>query len=219
MGFLIFLLPIVVVALSSWFLFKALEGDEILWKYFALSLIAIISLYGWILYAPSLGFISGFFELLFGAGASILSGIALLGFLRGYKKLIAIIVIVISPIIMFISLNIGMNFSPGAIIQRNGLEIASALEDYQTENGNYPDGIEDLVPGYIDEIKYPNTVWGWLYTIEGDEFVLGYVFWVDKIGYGLYIYRPSTSEWESIDSTLLDQSEDPFKLGPTPTNW
>jgi len=221
MGFILFiLLPISFVILSTWLLYKGLAEEGIIdWKFIVLSLLSVAVIYAWLLYAPSLGFISGFFEFFFAAVASVLAGISLLGFLKGYRRFVSLLVILISPVIMFFCLQIGFNYSPNTIRERNGGEIALALDEYLINEGYFPEALGDLFPEYIEEIKPTNTLWGWLYTLDNDEYVLGYLYWVDSWGYSINVYRPSSGEWKVIDITLLNHSADPFDLGPTPTDW
>jgi hypothetical protein len=220
MEYLFVILPVAIVLISSWFLYKSMEDDNsVKWGLIVLSIVTILVIYGWLLYAPSIGFISGIFEFIFAAGASILSGIMLLGALPRNRKLFSILIIVVSPIIMFVCLNAGMKYHPTSVARRNGDEIAVALENYHNENGSYPKQLDNLTPDYLSEIKTPNTIWGWLYKLEGDDYVLGFVTWVDWSGYSLDILRSSSKKWESVHPTSIDNSHDPFQLGPTPTDW
>jgi len=218
MEYLIIILPIGFVILSSWLFYKGLiNQEETTWGLVILGFVIQIVFYAWFLYSPSIGFgVLGFIQLLFTGGTSILAGLFLVGFLPGLRKLFSL-ALIISPVIMFVCLDYGMSFSPNAIIEKNGEEVALALEDYFIDNGSYPDYLDKLVPNYIDNLKQPNTHWGWLYKLEGEDYVLGYFYYADKYRYSIRIYRPTTTEWETLDIKFLDRSIDPFNLGPTPT--
>ena len=222
MEYLIIILPIGSVILSSWFFYKGLNNqEETSWMHVVMGFVLQIAIYAWFLYSPSLGFgLMGFIQLLFAGGTSILAGFFLIGFLPKLRKLFSL-VLIISPIIMYGFLDYGMRFSPNAIIEKNGEEVALALEDYFIDYGSYPNSLENLVPTYINELNPPNTYWGWLYKLEGDDYVLGYFYYADKYLYSIRIYRPTTPEWETLDINQLDRSIDPsidpFNLGPTPT--
>jgi len=219
MEYLIIILPIAIVILSAWFFFKALSTkEEVDWKRIIFGSLTIAVLYAWLLFAPSLGYLSGLFEFLFASGTSILAGIFLVGFLPSYRKLFSLILIIVSPIIMYLCIDIGLYYSPTSIIERNGEELAVALETYNFDNDSYPENLEDLVPNYIEDVKSPNTIWGWLYKLDGDEYILGYVYYVGKMGYSLQIYRPSNPEWEFIEPSLYANQTGPFILEPTPTD-
>jgi hypothetical protein len=67
-----------------------------------------------------------------------------------------------------------------------------------------------LVPDYVARFKPPNNT-GWLYSSTGQEFSLGYVFYVDKLGYSVSLINSKDREWNNLLNTT-----GPFKLGPTP---
>jgi len=179
-------------------------------------LLTITIIYAWLYYAPSLGVFSGLFEFLFAGGTSILAGITLLVVIPRSRKLFSLLLIILSPVIMYLCLDSGFYFSPSSKIERNGIEVAYALESYSADKEYYPDNLEILVPDYIDDLKSPNTHWGWLYKLEGEDYALGYFYNADKYSYSIRIYRPATPEWKTMIINL-DHTIDPFSLGPTPT--
>ena len=118
---------------------------------------------------------------------------------------------------MYACLDYGMRFSPNTIIENNGEEVALALDKYFIDIGSYPNSLDDLVTDYIDDLKPPKTHWGWMYKLEGEEFILGYLYYVDKYSYSIRIFRSTTKDWETLTIDPMDHSVDPFSLGPTPT--
>lgn len=222
MEILIILVPIGIVIISTWCLYKGLITQEkISWVYVMLGIVIQIALFAWSLYSPSLGLgILGLIQLIFVGGTSVLGGFSLILLLPKLRKLFSL-VLFISPVIIFVLLTYGMRFSPNAIIENNGLKVADALESYFVDNGNYPASLDYLVPNYIDDLNEPNTHWGWLYSLEGDRYALGYFYYADKFLYSVRIFRPTTAEWDTLDIDQLDRSLDPsidpFNLGPTPT--
>jgi hypothetical protein len=99
------------------------------------------------------------------------------------------------------------------ILDRNRDKIAAALESYHDDTGKYPERIEELVPVYITEIVQPKSIWGWLYSVDGDDFALGYVNYVDKLGYSVCFISSRNTDLNCMHEYL---SPSPFDIAPTP---
>lgn len=69
----------------------------------------------------------------------------------------------------------------------------------------------DLVPDYVNDLRQPQSVWGWLYRVQNDRYTLGYVMWVDRSGYTICMYSPAAAVWNCRDNPV-----EVFPLGPTP---
>jgi hypothetical protein len=139
-------------------------------------------------------------------------GIWMVWSLPGWCKAAALLMIVAFPVALFISIDTGYERSPDAIIRRNGQAIVQALEQYHEKTGTYPKSLEELVPTYLNPLPTePKTIWGWLYTSSDDDFTLGYVCDVGKLGYDVCVYTSETREWD-----WLHNSTGPFTLEPTP---
>lgn len=139
-------------------------------------------------------------------------GIWMVWSLPGWRKAAALLMSIAFPVALFISINIGYERSPDAIIRRNGQAIVQALEQYHEKTGTYPKSLEELVPTYLNPLPTePKTIWGWLYTSSDDDFTLGYVCDVGKLGYSVCVYTPEAREWD-----WLHNSTGPFTLEPTP---
>jgi hypothetical protein len=81
--------------------------------------------------------------------------------------------------------------------------------------GKYPASLDELVPIAATALpEEPATIWGWLYTATDDDFTLGYVYGVDKLGYSVCVYSAQKPEWDC----LPNYSTGPFILEPTPTS-
>ena len=209
---LIILIPISFVVLSVWLFWKGLTNrDSVNWKYIIPGIIILLSLFILIAIATIILDYIIIIVLLFAAGTSLVSWFILIFYLPGYRKLVAAILLVLSPLLMYISMNIGLHFTFDEKTEKNGNQVAEALEIFNYENGYYPNDLSELVPTYIDNINEPKVVWGWLYVLEDDGYALGYVAYVDSLGYSISMLRPGMNDWE-----YLSRSTGPFELGPTP---
>ena len=211
-SYIIILIPITAVILASWLFYKGLNNkDEIIWKYVTIGILIFVTLYILIaVFTPVLDYVM-FIVFMFAAGTSVLAGFVLIFYMPGFRKLSAAAIMVLSPIIMFLSMDIGMNYTFDALTKRNGEHVIDALEKHLHDYGYYPSNLSELIPSYIDDLQEPNTVWGWLYHLEDDSYALGYVEYVDSLGYSVSVYRHDLQEWE-----YLSLSTGPFELGPTP---
>jgi hypothetical protein len=153
-----------------------------------------------------------FIEVLYASGAAVLAGILLAWSLARWRKIVGLLTGMGFPIILFVSLEIGFPYSPDSIIRKNGKAIGQALNEYHADKGNYPETLNELVPAYLTDLREPKTIWGWLYSASKDDFTLGYVSYVDKMGYTICKYSATAPEWDCP----LDYSTAPFHLAPTP---
>ena len=144
----------------------------------------------------------------------IIAGLVLLMVLPKWRKTVVLLVSVVFPLLFWQSILVGSEISPGTITRKNGVLIAQALNAYHDDNHLYPMTLEELLPKYLTTIpNEPQSPGGWLYKLTSDGFALGYVDWVDKLGYGVCILAPRVMDWNCLPSTY---DAEPFNLGPTP---
>jgi hypothetical protein len=155
----------------------------------------------------AVGFIIGLFLTV----SAFVGAILLLVKLPGKRKLVAAILFPLFPVVLYLSLQAGSEFSPEAKIKSDGEIVAQALNGYRAMNGRYPVKLQDLVPQYLTDLKEPETVWGWLYKASENEFSLGYVWDVDRMGYSVCVYPSTGSKWN-----CLTYSSGPFDIPATP---
>ncbi len=149
-------------------------------------------------------------------GPAIGAGLWLLWSLNGRRKLIGLLVGIVFPVVLLASLSASQSYTPTALREKNGESIAQALARYRSSKGTYPQKLDELVPVYIDDLQEPETIWGWLYKANGNEFILGYVDWIDDLGYGIRVYSSSKPWWDSVDCRFPNSSVCPFVLEATP---
>jgi hypothetical protein len=212
--------PSMFIGVAAYILYESLrKQDKVHWKRMGLAFIllicACISLVISIAAGASYGIIFIFF---IASAAALLSGIFLGFHLIGWRKLTGILIGIGFPFVMFISIDLGMYFDPDSIIKRNGDTIIGALNEYHSDQGRYPEKLDDLVPTHLAELKEPGTMWGWLYIAEKENFTLGYVEYIDEWGYSICKYSAVIPEWDCIDDYSKGpyRSTEPFHLEPTP---
>ena len=105
---------------------------------------------------------------------------------------------------------------PSRIARENALPIVESLDRYHADHGYYPQTLDELVPTYLDDLRTPPMLWGWLYATEGDEFWLGFVDTAKREGYYLDVFTATKREWESWYGVFGGA---PFHLPPTPFHW
>jgi hypothetical protein len=128
-----------------------------------------------------------------------------------YLKIFGFFLGVIFPVLMFLTLHISNDFSSNAMTVKDGNYIAAALDQFKQDKGYYPQLLRELVPDYVARFKHPKNI-SWQYSSTGQEFSLGYVFYVDKIGYSVRLISSNDRKW----TTLENYSTGPFEIGPTP---
>src|SRR5687768_14299671 len=132
--------PSMLIVTAAYILYEGLrEKDKVHWKKIVLALIllifACISLIISIAAGASYGIIFIFF---IAAIAAILSGIFLGFYLTSWRKLTGILIGIGFPFLMFLSIDLGMYFSPDSFIRRDGEAVAQALNEYHADKGDYP---------------------------------------------------------------------------------
>jgi type II secretory pathway pseudopilin PulG len=179
----------------------------------ALLLLALVCLLvGAVSASGGYGGILGFLVTMFTSAAALVAGVFLAALLKGKRKLVSILIGVVFPIALFLSVLAGAGFSPELQSQSYAAVIAAQLDEYRSDKGYYPGALEELVPDYLADLREPKTIWGWLYTATEDTFTLGYVFYVDKLGYSVCIYPSDLRAWD-----CLTNSTGPFDIPPTPS--
>ena len=141
---------------------------------------------------------------------TFLVGIALAIYLNGKQRWFGLALMLVVPATLFPVIEIGSTFTWEAQADANGILIAQALDRYWADHCTYPQNLQDLMPQYIDDLHQPPAVWGWLYKTTPGAFMLGYVSYVDRMGYSTCLYLASTSNWGCAAYS------DPFNLPPTP---
>ncbi len=140
--------------------------------------------------------------------------IALGFYWRGRQRIFAFTFAVIFPVVSFLTIILVGRFSPESLIKEYGVVIAQQLDQYRADHGKYPETLEQLMPTYLTELREPKIVWGWLYVATSDSFTLGYVSYVDRMGYSVAVYTSESRNWDS-----LVNSDGPFNLPPTPSSF
>lgn len=182
-----------------------------------------------------LGAVNAFVLALFAAIIAVVAGLWLISSLVGWRKVAALLIGVVFPAALFVSIRFGDSRSPDAATRRNGNAIVQALESYYEDEGVYPVALVELVPKHLANLPQESSSWtwfyceteddstqqyvepdstsGWLYCATANDFVFGYVFWVDRYRYGVYVYKSETSKWEYLSIGLNSTAS--FVIGPT----
>lgn len=206
--------PSIFIVVAAYIIYESQQGQsEIHWNRIgtasALLICACISF----VIGLAVGFSYGvIFVFVLATIAALLSGIFLGAYLTRWQKLFGLFIGIGFPFIMLLSIYLGLYFDPDSIIRRNGEAIAQALNEYHAAKGIYPETLDELVPTYMADLKEPKTLWGWLYVAEQDNFTVGYVSYIDKMGYTICKYSRTLPEW----NCPMDYSTEPFHLEPTP---
>lgn len=188
-------------------------SERVLWVNIAVGTGLLLLCFGWIVVATIIDWgIIAFVQALFASAAALLSGLSLVWLLSRWRKAVGILLAIGVPLGLYLSLEVSHPYSPESLIRKNGEAIAGALNHYRSEHKTYPQSLLELVPIYLSDLNEPKTTWGWLYTSNGDSFTLGYVSYVDKMGYTVCKYSAEAPEWDCP----LDYSTAPFVLAPTP---
>jgi hypothetical protein len=212
--FILLVSPAVLVAVSAFFFYVGLKDlQKVAWAKLAIGISIFLLACGWQI-AVLVSEISPFamFEFLLASAASILAGISITVLLNRGRKVFGLLICIGFPIALYTTLEIGLPYTPDAIIHKNGEAITQALVEYYANWGKYPETLNKLVPEYITDLKEPKVIWGWLYTASADDFTLGYVYDIDKWGYTICKYNATSPEWDCPSN----YSTAPFILKPTP---
>lgn len=162
-----------------------------------------------------LGGVFSFIVAILSAGTAVLASVLLLIRLPGRHKLFVGVLLLLFPVALLLSFQAGDAASPKVKIRSDGEIVVQALHTYHIAYGHYPVTLAELVPRFLSDLKQPETVWGWLYQTEEQEFSLGYVWDVDRWGYSVCVYDLEVSKWD-----CLDYSTGPFgnlPVTPAPT--
>jgi hypothetical protein len=207
-------LALAILAISYLLYLGLRDSEKVSWVNITMGASLFLLCCGWVITATIYDWgIIAFIQILFGSGAAVFSGVSLAFALKRWRKLAGLIVAAGIPLALYASLEVGFPYSPDQVIRRNGEEIiAKALNQYYIDNEIYPQNLDELMPNYVSDLKEPKTLWGWLYTGNNKDFTLGYVFYIDKMGYTICKYSASLPEW----NCPLNYSTAPFSLEPTP---
>ncbi|MEO8393142.1 MAG: hypothetical protein ABI700_09120 [Chloroflexota bacterium] len=178
---------------------------------FAFAVLIVVALcLGTLASSDSLGAALAFFFAILLSFFTFLVGIWLVISLKGKRRWFGIALMLVVPATLFPVIEIGRTFTWEVQAGANGILIAQALDRYRADHGTYPQYLQDLTPQYIDNLHQPPKVWGWLYKTTPDAFMLGYVSYVDRMGYSTCLYSASTTSWD------CEAYSDLFHLSPTP---
>ena len=150
-------------------------------------------------------------------GVAIVTALWMIWSLPRWRKLIAVLVGVLFPAMLFASIWIGDTQSPEENTQRNGNVIVQALEQCYAETGTYPAKLIELVPTYLTEVPEALTTQGtgWLYTATASQYTLGYWHYPRKFGVTLCLHSSESEGWQ-CNHTYRYQDWEPFSPVPTP---
>lgn len=188
---------------------------KIVWGLIFLGLLPLIGLCVWISWmAVRDGMLAFLIAISTIPITSLFTVFGLLFLLPGKRKLLVGIIVLMGAISMLLSIEVGTNFGPDAIIQQNAKVIALALIQYHSDYKLYPQTLKGLMPHYIENLREPSTTWGWVYRKTDDTFYIGYVSYVDRYGYLVCYWRldSNTLKWDCLDPPNSTQL---FDLGPT----
>ncbi len=212
---LFYLIPVMLTGGAGWLFWIALRSPQKIargWGAAGLGLLVLDCI--WLVSFASEGGLGGVAAFIAGAlmaGTALIASALLALFLPGWRKLVAVPLVIVFPVALFASTQIGDAYSWERIAEKNGVFIAQALNRYHADHLTYPKTLTELVPTYLDNLREPRAVWGWLYTATQDDFSLGYVYWVDREGYSVCVYSSMVPEWN-----CLPGSPGPFTIAPTP---
>jgi hypothetical protein len=164
-----------------------------------------------------LGPVLALLTMLSATGVAIVTGAWMVYSLPGWRKLSAVLIGFVLPMVFSASIWVGENQSPEKVTRRNGDKIAYALEQYYAETGEYPTELNDLVPANLTELPQALTTQGtgWLYTSSTNQYTLGYWHYPHKLGVVLCLYSSESKNWQ-CESTFHSQGWGPFSPVWTP---
>ena len=207
-------LAVAIIAISYFLYLGLSDSEQVSWINVTIGASLFLLCCGWVIMATIYDWgIVTFIQILFGSGAAVFSGVSLAFALKRWRKVTGLIVAIGIPLALYASLEVASLYSPDQVIRRNGeVIIAKALNEYYIDNKTYPQTLNELVPNYVSDLREPKSIWGWLYTGNNKDFTLGYVSYIDKMGYTICKYSASSLNWDCP----LDYSTAPFSLAPTP---
>jgi hypothetical protein len=199
--------------------------ERILWEWLVASVLVLSLFCGWIFFlskSGGLGVGLALLQVVFASVAAVLAGLLLAIVLRRRRKSFASLIVLLFPLAIFFSMEVGRINSSESMTGEQAIVIARALNQYRADNGHYPEALDKLVPQYLTNLKEPSTLWGWLYTANEKDFSIGYVYDVDGwSGYYICFYTSSSSRWECDASpsgrpfNLPLATPGPYTLEPT----
>lgn len=142
-------------------------------------------------------------------GTVALFGIIQLIEANGTRRLLGLLYALLVPAALIVAFALANPAETAPARDVEGETIAQSIVQFHNDRGIYPDSLDQLIPDYLSSITDPGTQWGWLYTVQGDEFWLAYVSGFDSLGYTLCLIHTSKLSWDC--SGLVNA---PFQLPP-----
>lgn len=135
-----------------------------------------------------------------------------------WRKLCAIILVLLLPSAFWFSIQQGDAQSPESITQLHGDQIVQALEHYHSIQQRYPAALATLVPNYISRLPDALTTQGtgWLYHTDGRQYTLGYWHYPDRDAVILCRYHSIRPEWQCKVTPNNQYGWAPFPVVMTP---
>ncbi len=207
-------IPGLFISISAvFFYWNFARGEKSSWWKLCIGFMAILLIFIQLVYwvvSSDLGELA-FISAIFASFIALLSGLLFFFLPLRMGKITGIWIGLLIPVLMFVTIWLAQDFSPTSVLRKNGIILATAIDQYKKDLGRYPQTLEELLPKYVTDLKKPNDYWGWLYLSTDQDFTLGYVFYVDKFGYSVCVIRSMNKNWD-----CLINSTGPFKLEPTP---
>jgi len=199
---LICLLPVACTALATFLLHRGLASSRPLARWFLLaSLLLLIVIGSSILFAAVRAEDDGLFAFIFAVpvtATAVGAAIWLALSLPSWRKLAAVALGVLFPMLILLSIQLLATPAPETITRQHGDVLIQALKRYAQTTGSYPDHLTDLVPTYLPAIPEATTTQGtgWLYRGTAQQFILGFWYWPEKDSSWVCLHQSDGVEWE-----------------------
>lgn len=147
----------------------------------------------------------------------LIAFVAFVFYLSNRRKVIAVVVVFLLPILFAAGLKVGNQFAPERRIESDTAALVTALEKFRIEQSAYPQTLQELVPQYMTALPdSPESNYGWLYKQTNDHYALGYACWIDRYFVDFCVYDKDTKR---IQMNVSDPPNTPiFVVGPTPSH-
>lgn len=155
--------------------------------------------------------------------AALIAGLLLVLTTDGRLKVPGYVYMILVPATISLSFVLGLRVDFQAVTDQRATQIGQALERFSQDNGEYPDALSSLTPGYLPIILGPLTGRGqiWCYQSGPSYYQLGYVYFQRYYQYddGTPFYEPyytikvpQTVGETPAGSWICDEELERFKL-------